>query len=47
VKEGFVTLEGTAEWEFQRRDAESCARNIPGVRGVMNCIKVKAAVSAA
>src|SRR5437868_12897408 len=47
VREGFVTLEGTAEWDFQRRDAESCARNIAGVRGVMNCIKVKPAMSAA
>jgi osmotically-inducible protein OsmY len=46
VREGFVTLEGTAEWDFQRRDAESCARNIAGVRGVMNCIKVKSAMSA-
>jgi osmotically-inducible protein OsmY len=47
VTEGFVTLEGTAEWDFQRRGAESCARNIAGVRGVINHIKVKPAVSAA
>jgi osmotically-inducible protein OsmY len=47
VSDGFVTLEGTAEWDFERRNAESCARNIAGVRGVMNCIRVKAAASAA
>jgi osmotically-inducible protein OsmY len=46
VDEGFVTLEGTAEWDFQRRSAEACARNVPGVRGVMNHIKVKPRVSA-
>lgn len=46
VNEGFVTLEGTVEWNFQRRSAESCARNVAGVRGVLNHIKVKPRVSA-
>ena len=45
VNEGFVTLEGTAEWDFQRRSAEACARNVAGVRGVVNHIKVKPNVS--
>jgi osmotically-inducible protein OsmY len=45
VNEGFVTLEGNAEWDFQRRSAEACARNIAGVRGVLNHIKVKPRVS--
>ncbi len=47
VKDGFVTLEGTVEWDFQRRGAESCARNIAGVRSVVNHITVKPRVSAA
>lgn len=47
VNDGFVTLEGSVEWDFQRRGAESCARNISGVRGVINHIKVKPHVSAA
>lgn len=47
VDEGFVTLKGMVEWDFQRRGAESCARNIVGVRGVMNHITVKPRVSAA
>lgn len=47
VDQGFVTLEGSAEWDFQRRSAESCVRNIAGVRGVVNHIKVKPRVSAA
>lgn len=46
VNEGFVTLEGKAEWDFQRRGAESCARNVAGVRGVINHIKVTPRVSA-
>ena len=47
VNQGSVTLEGTVEWDFQRRAAESCARTIEGVRGVVNHIKVKPTVSAA
>ena len=45
VNEGFVTLEGAAEWDFQRRSAEACARNVAGVRGVINHIQVKPRVS--
>jgi osmotically-inducible protein OsmY len=47
VNDGYVTLEGTVEWDFQRRRAESCVRNLAGVRGVVNHIKVKPRVSAA
>jgi osmotically-inducible protein OsmY len=46
VNEGFVTLEGTVDWDFQRRGAESCVRNVAGVRGVVNHLKVKPRVSA-
>lgn len=41
VQEGFVTLEGDVEWNFQRARIESCARNVAGVRGVMNHIAIK------
>jgi len=47
VDEGFVTLDGTVEWDFQRRGAEACARNVAGVRGVVNHIKVRPRVSSA
>jgi len=47
VDAGSVALEGTVEWDFQRRSAESCARNVGGVRSVLNHIKVKPRVSAA
>jgi len=41
VQDGFVTLEGVVEWNFQRTRTESAARNVPGVRGVMNHIVIK------
>lgn len=47
VADGFVTLEGTVAWDFQRRVAETCARNVSGVRGVLNSVRIRPAVSAA
>jgi len=41
VQDGFVTLEGSVEWNFQRSRIEAAARNVPGVRGVMNQIVIK------
>lgn len=41
ARDGFITLEGTVEWHYQRNAAESCARNVAGVRGVTNSIHVK------
>lgn len=46
VADGFVTLEGTVNWDFERRSAESCARTVAGVRGVLNHLKIKPKVSA-
>jgi hypothetical protein len=40
VNQGFVTLAGTVEWDYQRNHAEFCVRNVAGVRGVINLIKV-------
>lgn len=40
VQDGFVTLEGTVEWNFQRARIEAASRNVPGVRGVMNHIVI-------
>jgi osmotically-inducible protein OsmY len=47
IHDGWVTLEGTVNWHFQRTGAERCARNADGVRGVMNKIQLKPSVSAA
>jgi osmotically-inducible protein OsmY len=38
VKDGFVTLTGTARWQYQRAEAEFVAGNILGVTGVQNDI---------
>ena len=47
VREGFVTLEGTVEWNFQRDGAAATARNINGVRRITNTIVVKPQISTA
>jgi osmotically-inducible protein OsmY len=41
VKSGWVTLEGAAEWNFQRERAETAARRVKGVLGVTNLITLK------
>jgi osmotically-inducible protein OsmY len=41
VKNGWVTLEGQVEWQYQRSTAESAVRRIKGVKGVTNLIQLK------
>ena len=41
VNSGWVTLEGTVEWNYQRELAESAVRRLQGVKGVSNLIQVK------
>lgn len=41
VSDGWVTLRGTVEWEYQRRAAERAVRSLPGVVGVSNLITVR------
>lgn len=45
VSQGFVTLEGTVDWNFQRVATEKCARKVAGVRGIINKIQIKPRVS--
>ncbi|HEY3658203.1 MAG TPA: BON domain-containing protein [Steroidobacteraceae bacterium] len=45
VKNGWVTLEGALEWNYQRSRAESTARRVKGVLGVSNLIKLAPHVS--
>jgi osmotically-inducible protein OsmY len=45
VKNGWVTLEGDLEWNYQRMRAENTARRVKGVIGVSNQIKLKPHVS--
>ena len=46
VTDGFVTLEGTAEWQYQREEAERVVRPLMGVKGVFNAIAVTPRASA-
>jgi osmotically-inducible protein OsmY len=41
VRGGLVTLEGVVDWHYRREEAERIARNLRGVRGVVNCISVR------
>ena len=41
VKDGWITLEGTAEWNYQRTRAEEAVRRVSGIKGVSNLILLK------
>lgn len=41
VRDGWVTLEGIVDWQYQRKLAESGVGTLRGVRGVTNKITVK------
>lgn len=45
VKDGWVTLEGTVEWHYQRELAERTAQSITGVKGTTNLIEIKPPIS--
>jgi osmotically-inducible protein OsmY len=47
VENGWVTLEGEAEWQYQKSVAESAVKYLLGVKGVTNSISIKPRVSAA
>ena len=42
VEKGWVTLEGTVEWYYQKEEAERSVRNLTGVRAVSNLVSVRA-----
>jgi osmotically-inducible protein OsmY len=41
VSNGWVTLKGEVEWQYQREDAEQVVRRLSGVKGDTNLITVK------
>jgi len=45
VESGRVTLEGTVDWQYQRKSAEQCVRYLAGVKDVNNHIVVKPSVN--
>jgi osmotically-inducible protein OsmY len=44
VKEGWVTLEGALDWQYQRDTARRVVEHLTGVKGVSNLITIKAQV---
>jgi osmotically-inducible protein OsmY len=45
VREGFITLEGALEWQYQKDEAETAVERLMGVKGVVNIIAIKPGVS--
>jgi len=45
VKNGWVTLEGNAEWQYQRTRAEAAVRRVRGVKGITNLVTLKPRVA--
>src|SRR5690606_38373292 len=45
VKNGWITLEGELEWNYQRQRAEYAAQRDRGVKGVTNRIRIKPRVA--
>jgi osmotically-inducible protein OsmY len=41
VSKGWITLDGTVEWQYQKEEAERVVRRLTGVRGISNLIQVK------
>src|SRR3978361_68923 len=41
VKDGWITLEGAVEWQYQKTTAENAVRKVKGVKGVTNLVSVK------
>lgn len=45
VRDGWITLEGSSEWQYIRERIENAVQHLQGVRGVSNKIKVKPQLS--
>jgi osmotically-inducible protein OsmY len=46
VRRGLVTLEGDVDWGYQRDAAEQSLRNLRGVKGIVNHVKVRSRLKA-
>jgi osmotically-inducible protein OsmY len=45
VEDGWITLTGEVEWDYQRRSAAWTLKNLTGVKGVSDHIKLKPAIT--
>jgi osmotically-inducible protein OsmY len=41
VREGYATLEGEVEWDYQRKAAGRAVRDLAGVKGLINTISIR------
>lgn len=46
VRDGWVTLTGSVDWNYQKKHAEEDIRKLSGVRGVTNALEIKPSVQA-
>jgi osmotically-inducible protein OsmY len=46
VKQGWITLEGSVQWNYERERAERAVRTIKGVRGVGNLLRIQPTIAA-
>jgi osmotically-inducible protein OsmY len=46
VRDGCVTLTGSVEWNYQKKQAEEDVRKLSGVRGVINTVEIQPSVQA-
>ena len=46
VSKGWVTLQGNAEWQYQKEEAARAVRSLRGVKAVLNEVELKPTVSA-
>jgi hyperosmotically inducible protein len=44
VRDGWVTLTGSVDWHYQRKQAEEDVRKLSGVRGVINTVEIEPSV---
>jgi len=47
VEKGWMTLEGTVEWQYQKEAAENAVRHMAGVKGVINTIGIQSPATSA
>ncbi len=45
VDDGWITLAGVVEWDYQRKAVESAVRYLSGVKGVLNNIDLKPSIN--
>lgn len=46
VKDGWITLDGTVPWMFQKQEAENAVQHLMGVKGVTNQVAIQPRVQA-